>query len=141
MGYGFLLLDKPLLGLFVGSDEAAIYYGSIRMKNLMSLYFLAGISGIIASTLQAFGYSIVPMLNSIFSVLILRVIWMSFIFPYFQTPENLYFCYFVSWSLSFLIGAIVLTFIFPKKLRQMRQDVRIFEALTERSLFVPHKEE
>ena len=141
IGYGFLLLDKPLLGLFVGSDEAAIYYGSIRMKNLMSLYFLVGISGIIASTLQAFGYSIVPMLNSIFSVLILRVIWMSFIFPHFQTPENLYFCYFVSWSLNFLIGAIVLTFIFPKKLRQMRQDVRIFEALTERRLFVPHKEE
>ena len=141
LGYSMLLAGKPLLQLFVGNDVAAIECGYLRMKNLLSLYFLAALSGVMGSTLQAFGYSIIPMLNSIFSVLILRVVWMTFIYPYFETLENLYFCYFVSWSMIFVIVTAVLSVIFPRKLRKMRESKRIEDALAERNMLFIHKEE
>lgn len=141
LGYGMLLCGESLLKLFVGNDAAAIHCGYLRMKTLLSLYFLAAISGVMGSTLQAFGYSIIPMLNSIFSVLILRVVWMTFIYPHYETLENLYFCYFVSWSLIFVIALAVLSMIFPKKLRQMRQSKRIEDALAEKNMLFVHNEE
>lgn len=141
LGYGCLILAEPLLSLFVGQgNSAAVAAGYIRMKNLMSLYFVAALSGVISNTLSAFGYSIIPMLNSIFSVLLLRVVWMSAIYPHFQTLENLYFCYFVSWSLIFIIGASLLAVILPKKLRIMRQNERIERALDEKGMLFPHTE-
>ena len=141
LGYGILLCGKPLLKLFVGNDVAAIECGYLRMKNLLSLYFVAALSGVMGSTLQAFGYSIIPMLNSIFSVLILRMVWMTFIYPNFKTLENLYFCYFVSWSLIFVIVAVVLSIIFPRKLQKMRESKRIEDALAEKNMLFIRKEE
>ena len=141
LGYGILLFGRPLLHIFVGNDMAAIECGFLRMKTLLSLYFVAAISGVVGATLQAFGYSIVPMLNSIFSVLLLRVIWMTFIYPLNETLETLYFCYFVSWLLNFFILASVLSVIFPRKLKQMRQSKRIEDALAEKNMLFLHKEE
>ena len=141
LGYGILLFGKPLLQIFVGNNTLAIECGFIRMKTLLSLYFLAAISGVLGSLLQAFGYSIIPMINSIFSVLLLRVIWMTFIFPHFNTLNNLYFCYFVSWTMNFVLVATATLLIAPRQMQKMRQAKRIEDALVEKNMFFAHKEE
>ena len=140
-GYGFLFSAKPLLSLFVGNDAAAIHCGYLRMRALMTLYFVAGTSGAFGAVLQAFGYSIIPMFNSIFSVLILRVIWMSFIYPLNPTLETVYTCYMFSWSLNFIMVGVALLIILPKKLREMYRDQRIANALAEKNMLFEHIEE
>ena len=140
LGYGCLIGARPLLKLFVGNDLAAIECGYLRMRALMSLYFIAGMSGAIGGVLQAFGYSIIPMINSIFSVLILRVIWMSFIYPITPTLNTVYNCYMVSWSLNFVMCITALLIFIPKKIREMRRDIRISNALAEKNMLFPHKE-
>lgn len=139
LGYGILAFGKELMTIFVGNDTLAIEAGFIRMKNLLSLYCVAAVSGVLGSAIQAFGYAFITMLNSVFSVLILRVVWMSFIFPYFNTLENLYFCYFVSWTLNFILIASAVAIICPKKITAMRESKRINEALVEKNMFFEHK--
>ena len=140
LGYSFLLGARPLLKLFVGNDIAAIECGYLRMHALMSMYFVAGMSGAIGGVLQAFGYSIIPMINSVFSVLILRVIWMSFIYPITPTLNTVYNCYMVSWALNFIMCIIALLIFIPKKIRDMRRDIRISDALAEKNMYFPHTE-
>ena len=141
LGYSFLLGARPLLKLFVGNDLAAIECGYLRMRALMSLYCVAGISGAVGAVLQAFGYSIIPMFNSIFSVLILRVIWMSFIYPLNPVLNTVYTCYMFSWTINFVMCITALLIIVPKKIRAMRRDIRISEALAEKNMLFEHKEE
>lgn len=100
------------LGFFVGSDEAAIQFALVRVKYLTSIYFIGAMNSVFSGALQAFGYSFLTSLNSVSAVFVLRVIWMNFIYPRFQTFESIFFCYTVSWSLlwvcNVLIAAVVL---------------------------------
>ena len=97
-------LGKPCLSIFVPEDETAISFGLMRMKHLLPLYGLAAINGCLASAISAFGFTSIPTLNSVISVLLLRIVWMRFIYPQSPTPDMLYLCYSISWILSFLIA-------------------------------------
>ena len=102
-----LLLRVPLLKLFLPTDELAVRFAEVRMFSLFTLFWMAAINGILSSSIQAFGYPTFPMLNSIVTVLLFRVIWMNFIYTNLPTTDdpvsnifNLYSCYMVSWTLS-----------------------------------------
>ncbi len=120
LGVGLYLLGHPVLKIFLPKDPVAVEIGILRMKYVLAIYFVAGINGALANTLSAFGYSIIPMLNSIFSVLVLRFFWMMFIFPLYRTLDNLFFCYTVSWTISLTIAALLLLIIMRRKLKTMK---------------------
>ncbi|MBR2460470.1 MAG: MATE family efflux transporter, partial [Clostridia bacterium] len=123
LGLGLYSLGAPLLRLYVAGDSLAVEYGLIRMRFILAFYFIAGINGTLGSTMQAFGYSFISMLNSVFSVLVLRVVWMIFIYPHFQTLVCLYFCYTVSWMLILTVNVILSLMIIPRKLKDIQSEI------------------
>ncbi len=121
LGMGAFLIGRPLLSLFISDDMTAIEYGYIRMKYILTVYSIGSVNNVIGSVLQAFGHAEMPMLNSVFSVLILRFVWMGIIYPNFQTLNNLYFCYTVSWTLSFIIGFTLFSIVYPRGLKKIKE--------------------
>ena len=118
-GVGLYEMGEVLLKLYVADDTLAIEYGMIRMKHILRIYCVAGINGVLGSTLHAFGYSLINMSSSIFAVLLLRVFWMFFIYPAHQNLTWLYFCYTVSWGLILVFNIILVSIILPKKLKKL----------------------
>lgn len=114
LGDGFFLFGKQFLNVYLPGDIEAIEYGYVRMHYILALYFIAAFSGVIGNSIAAFGYSILSMLNSIFSVLILRFFWMFFIYPHFMTINNVYLCFSVSWVLSLAINTTMFLVIYKK---------------------------
>lgn len=118
LGLGFFALGRPILSLYLPSDAAAVEVGLLRMKFVLAIFVLAAYKGIIATALQAFGYAFIPTCNSILSVLVLRIIWMAFIYPHFQSLENLYFCYTVSWIIESVIATTAFIIIYRAKMNK-----------------------
>ena len=114
LGDGFFLFGKQFLSFYLPGEAEAIEYGYVRMHYILALYFIAAFSGVIGNSIAAFGYSILSMMNSIFSVLILRFVWMFFIYPHFQTIHNLYFCFTVSWIISMIINVVMFSVIYHR---------------------------
>ena len=129
LGLGLFSIGKPLLRLYVSDDALALDYGIIRMQFILAFYFIAGMNSVLGTTIQAFGYSFLNMTNSVFSVLILRVFWMTFIYPNYETLTCLYFCYTVSWTLILLINTAMVLAILPRKLKKMRCEINTLTAL------------
>lgn len=119
LGLGLYALGAPLLKIYVAGDDLAIEYGLIRMKFILALYFIAGANQVLSAALQAFGHSLITMLNSVFSVLVLRFFWMLLIYPKFETLTCLYFCFTVSWILTLVINVLLSLLILPKKTKQL----------------------
>lgn len=131
LGLGLYFIGEPLLGLYVADDALAIEYGMIRMRHILALYFIAGLNSVLGTVIQSFGYSFLNMTNSIFSVLLLRVFWMTFIYPNYETLECLYLCYSVSWSLILAINVGMVVAILPRKLKKMRCELNTLKAIKE----------
>lgn len=103
-----ILNIRFLLGFFVGEDADAINYALVRVKYLTSIYFIGAMNSVFSGVLQAFGYSFLTSLNSVSAILVLRVIWMSFVFPRFKTFGSIFFCYTVSWSLLWICNVAIM---------------------------------
>ena len=112
-----LIFRVPLLKLFLPADNLAVRFAQVRMFSLFTLFWMAATNSVLSSSVQAFGYPSFPMINSIVTVLLFRVVWMSWIYPNLPLHAdpvsnifNLYSCYMVSWTLS-LITITVMFFI------------------------------
>ncbi|MBQ9084297.1 MAG: polysaccharide biosynthesis C-terminal domain-containing protein [Clostridia bacterium] len=113
------LLGKPLLGIFLPHEPIAVEFGIVRMRYILAIYFVGALNSALSSVQHAFGYPILPMLNSVVNVLLFRVIWMTFIYPFMPTVgvlvediANLYVCYTFSWSLCLIVNIIVCSIIY-----------------------------
>ena len=116
-----LLLRRPLLGLFLPTNELAVRFAEVRMFSLFSLFWMAATNSVLSSSVQAFGYPSFPMINSIVTVLLFRVVWMSAIYPNLPFgPDpvrnifNLYSCYMVSWTLSLIAIAVMFSIVYSR---------------------------
>ncbi|MBQ8351145.1 MAG: MATE family efflux transporter [Clostridia bacterium] len=114
MGYGILFFGKDILAIFTPGDAEAIHFGYIRMQFLMSMYFIPAISSVLNSSTQAFGYTFLPMITSLITVLGFRVVWMAWIYPHFLIIESLYFCFVCSWILTMLVNAVMFGIVYTR---------------------------
>lgn len=89
---------------FYVDTKEAVAFAMVRAKYILAFYFVSAMNGVFSSALQAFGYSVFTSLNSIFSVFVLRVIWMNFIYPIFPTFECIFVCFFVSWLFMLVLN-------------------------------------
>ena len=114
----FFLLGEHALSLFLPDGSPGVVYGFARMKYVCRFYAVAAVSNIIVSSLQAFGYSFVPMLNSIITVLCFRIFWLEVIYPRLDalnhTIENVYVCFTISWLLSLLAHTVMFFIIYTR---------------------------
>lgn len=119
LGLTAYVFGEVLLVPFVGVDPAAIAYGMIRARYILAFYFIASFNTVFGSTLQAFGYSFLTSLNSIFSVFVFRIIWMNFIYALWPTYENVFQCFLTSWFILLTLNISMVLFVF-RRYRQNR---------------------
>lgn len=122
MGFSLLLggivvwFSAPLLSLFVGGGEA-VRYGQIRMLYIILPYAIACLNGVLASAIQAFGFSIFSTVNSILSVFVFRMIWMKWVYPIYPSFHVLMQCFLVSWTLTALVNLMFFFYVYYKKFK------------------------
>ncbi|MBP3620936.1 MAG: MATE family efflux transporter [Lachnospiraceae bacterium] len=107
MGLLVVAFGEPLLGLYSGS-EAVIDAGMIRLKYIVTLYFLCGMMDVMVGSLRGLGYAIMPMIVSLIGACGLRLVWIATVFqiPKFHTIEMVYITYPITWILTFLAHVV-----------------------------------
>lgn len=107
MGLFVIALGKPLLGLYSGS-EAVIDAGMVRLKYIVTLYFLCGMMDVMVGSLRGLGYAIMPMIVSLIGACGLRLVWIATVFqiPKYHTIEMVYITYPITWILTFLAHVV-----------------------------------
>ena len=112
-----VLFSHGLLGIYVPGDEAAIAWGTQRLRVMGACYFTCGLMEVGCGALRGMGKTITPMLISVAGVCGIRVLWLYTIFPLFPTMMCLYFSYPASWIAT---GAVQLALAFISK-RQLER--------------------
>lgn len=111
LGSIMFVFSKPLLSLYITDSNLAISYGTKRMVFVSLLYFIAGIMQVILNTIRGMGHSFFPMLISIFSNCVFRIMWVLIVFSHFRESsfawEILFLSYPISWGLAVILGVIV----------------------------------
>ena len=121
LGYGALALSRPLLGIFVPNDALAVDIGRVRLICLLTIYFVMAIDNTLSSSIRAFGNTLLPMLNSVVTVVLFRTIWMNFIYPYMtfvgdpvKDIFNVYECYIISWIMSLAVQIVLFIMVYNR---------------------------
>ena len=112
-----VLFSHGLLDIYVPGDEAAIAWGTQRLRVMGACYFTCGLMEVGCGALRGMGKTITPMLISVAGVCGIRVLWLYTIFPLFPTMMCLYFSYPASWIAT---GAVQLALAFISK-RQLER--------------------
>jgi len=94
-----ILFGRAFLSFYT-SDPEVIELGMIRMKLLMTTYFTCGIMNVYPGLTRGMGYSILPMLCTLFGACIMRIVWLATVFSWYPTISILYLCYPVTWGLA-----------------------------------------
>ena len=121
------LLRDYVLTLYIPDEPGAIAFAVSRMHHVLLLMPISAAMNVFVSALQAFGYSVIPTINSIMTVLVFRVIWLEWVYPRLEaiksTIDNVYLCYSVSWVLTLIAHSVMFTIIYTRyrrgKLKQI----------------------
>lgn len=133
MGYCYLLVTivgvimsalaisfrVPLLSLYdvksgaEGSlDGLTMYAAQTRFLYIIAPYFLCGMMEVSSGVLRGLGKSFTSMLISLVGSCVLRILWISFVFPQDPTLETIFISYPITWLLTtctaFVTGLVVL---------------------------------
>ena len=124
LGNGALLISDPIIRTLLPNDPLGIEVARVRIEWVLSLYFICAADSILSFTMRTFGYPILPMLNSLVSVILFRAVWMTWIYPVLPVSGNaavdimnVYKCYMVSWILSLLVQIILFTVVYRRYLK------------------------
>ncbi len=117
MGWGFYCFGEFFLGIF-NPDPQVIEWGMIRMKYMLTMYFLCGLMDTATGGLRGLGYSLLSAVICLFGACGLRIFWVFCIFPHDRTMENLMLSYPVSWAAVAFFACIALFFVYRKTVRQ-----------------------
>ena len=119
MGLTVVHFGEPLLGLYNDNPEV-IAAGMIRLRYIVSLYFLCGMMDVMVGSLRGLGYAIMPMIVSLVGACLLRIVWLAVFFPMeqFHSIEMIYITYPVSWTITFLAHVLCFTIV-RRRLRRL----------------------
>lgn len=109
----------PLVSIFDTNPEV-IKIGIQRLFVLALFYGLFGIYDNSFALIRGMGYSLIPMLGSVFGICATRVIWVLTVFPLFETYTMLLIIYPISWGVSAVIEGILFFVYFGKTKKRMQ---------------------
>lgn len=107
-GLAVFLSRNPLIMLFVGDDAVAMASANARMNVVLRFYVVYSFRNIIKSSVGGFGYSRLTLVESLISIILFRVIWMSFVYPLNPCMEMAYVTYFLSACVGILVSVPML---------------------------------
>jgi len=103
LGTVMYLTAEFWLSFFLPGDAEAISFGKTRMFFVILFYGIAAANGVLSHGIQSFGHASYSAIASVCCVFGFRMIWMWFIYPYFEnTPysfDMLMCCFLVSWTI------------------------------------------
>lgn len=117
VGLILLYFGTPLLKIYLPKDMEAVQYGLMRISIIFSTYFLCGFHEVIVGTLRGVGASILPTLNSVFAICVLRIVWISTAFKATPTFFVLFLSYPLSWGAA-IIMQLVCYWLVMRKIKQ-----------------------
>ncbi len=101
--------------------EAVLDYCMIRITTVSIAYIALGFVSVVQETIRGIGYSATALFISILANVLLRIIYMTFVYPIICLPNDiaqnlrmLYLLYPVSWLIAGIIGLFILIFLFKK---------------------------
>lgn len=107
IAFGFasviLSFSNPLLRIYQPNSAEAVYVGTIRLKIIVSTYFICAIYEIVMQTLRAIGCSWTPTVVALFTIAGLRITWIYTVFYKYHTLEILYMSWPITWIITFII--------------------------------------
>ncbi len=107
--FGLLVttLGPQLLWIYTDSADV-VAAGLIRFAYIAPFFFLGGTMDGFVGGLRGIGYSLLPMISSLFGVCVIRLLWIATIFqiPAFHTIETVYMSYPLTWGITTLINGI-----------------------------------
>lgn len=112
-GWSTFLLGPYLLRIY-NPDPEVIQWGMIRLKYLVTTYFLCAIMDTMSGSLRGLGHSLTPMIVTMLGACVFRIVWVFWVFPHFRTMENLLLSYPVSWALVCIVNGAILFFVCRK---------------------------
>ena len=100
LGVGALFAGELLLG-FYSTEAEVIAAGMVRLKIMLTAYFLCGLMESAMGIMRGMGYSVIPMLVSLAGACAFRILWLNTFFAWDPRIEVLYWSYPISWVLTF----------------------------------------
>lgn len=116
------VFSYELIDLYTNSEDV-ITAGVTRLVIIATAYFLAGMMDVVVGAIRGLGYSVVPMIVSVFGICIFRVFWIFCIFSQeqYHTIESIYISYPISWILTLSVQLICYFYIKVKFIDKKRK--------------------
>lgn len=105
LGVSAYLAGDALLSIY-STDPAVIAFGRQRMLINCVFYFSIGPMNIFVGGMRGMGYSMAPMLDTVFGTCVLRVLWVYTVFAMWPAWTVLFASYPVSWTLTGVLTGI-----------------------------------
>lgn len=134
---GILLIFGYSLCSIMTDTEVVLEYCMVRITTVSITYIFLGFLSVIQEVIRGIGYSFTSLMLSVCANLILRIIYMCFVYPFLCIKDNiahnlrmLYILYPASWIISCIIGFFIMIYLYRKvKMRFEREKQQ--EMLTE----------
>ena len=124
IGWTGLLFGRELLGIY-STDPTVIEWGMLRLKVMMTFYFLCSVMDSISGALRGLGYSFIPMFVMITGVCVFRIFWVYFILPMNNTLTMLISSYPISWIMVILTNGTILYFAVRKLIAKRKMEITL----------------
>ena len=119
-GLVFWAFGKPLIGLYIPDDPAAMPFALTRLAVFAITYALCGYMNVLVGSLRGMGASLLPTFVTLTGVCGFRILW---IYTFFQLPQFhsllwLYLSYPISWALTIVAHGVCYVFVRRKLVRR-----------------------
>ena len=119
-GLTFWAFGKPLIGLYIPDDPAAMPFALTRLAVFAITYALCGYMNVLVGSLRGMGASLLPTFVTLTGVCGFRILW---IYTFFQLPQFhsllwLYLSYPISWALTIVAHGVCYVFVRRKLVRR-----------------------
>ena len=98
-----LLLKKTFISFYV-TEPHAMEAAYVRMGIMFTTYFALAAMETVSGFLRGLGKSLLSTVNTLVCVCLLRVLWISLVFPAYPSLETIYISYPISWVLTALLS-------------------------------------
>lgn len=114
-----LSFARPLLSIYITDSPVAMEFGVIRMKIVISLYFIIGIMEVLSGTLKGLGHTGIIFFNYAVGYCCTSVGWIILILPLKRIPEVLFLCCPIAWMVVIIFNIAALLMVWKKTMRKM----------------------
>lgn len=122
IGGTIYLNGEFFLGL-MSNDKLIIDLGMYRLRYVTQFLFLNGLLDVVVNSIRGFGISTLPTIITLFGVCGFRTLYIYTWFAANHTPADLYMCFPLSWTITFIVQSIIWIFVYRNRIRSLEENV------------------